>query len=323
MKVIDTHRHIWQRDCWSESVKRAFAMVVARKRLPFNDPESLMPYIGERIEDVDGSKMIRDMDEQGVDISILHHVDWGMAFKDDAPASIEQLNKDHCELARKYPGRVYPLFAIDPRRPGGVKLFEKAVTEWGAIGLNFMPPWGFYPNEPICYAYYQKALDLDVPVSIHTGFQHWPGLHNKYARPMYLDDIGCDFPDLVVIVNHTGMDSRAATSWWEEAVGVSETKLNFYLEVADWQKSMVGAMDDMSELMRKLKIMRDAVGAHRILFGTDEPAINQRDFELTKKWVELFKDLPNVAKNYGIDFSQEETELILHGNVERIFKGIK
>jgi len=82
-------------------------------------------------------------------------------------------------------------------------------------------------------------------------------------------------------------------------------------------------MDDMSELMRKLKIMRDAVGAHRILFGTDEPAINQRDFELTKKWVELFKDLPNVAKNYGIDFSQEETELILHGNVERIFKGIK
>ena len=137
---------------------------------------------------------------------------------------------------------------------------------------------------------------------------------------MFLDDIGCDIPDLVVIVNHTGMDSRAATSWWEEAVGVAETKLNFYLEVADWQKSMVRAMDDMPELIRKLKIMRDAVGAHRILFGTDDPPINERDFELTKKWVELFKDLPNIAKKYGVDFSQEETELMLHGNAERIFK---
>ena len=69
--------------------------------------------------------------------------------------------------------------------------------------------------------------------------------------------------------------------------------------------------------------MLDAVGAHRILFGTDEPAINQRDFDLTKKWVELFKDLPNVAKKYGVDFSWEETELMLYGNAERIFKSMK
>src|SRR4030066_106376 len=100
MKVIDTHRHIWQKDCWPEGIKRAIAEM----------------------------------------------------------------------MAKKYPGRVYSLFAIDPRRPGGVKLFEKAVTEWNAIGLNFYPPWGFYPNDPICYPFYQKALDLGVPVSIHTGF---------------------------------------------------------------------------------------------------------------------------------------------------------
>jgi predicted TIM-barrel fold metal-dependent hydrolase len=320
MRVIDTHRHVWQKGCWPESVKRAMAEVIAKRRLPFKDPEEFVPKIGEAMNDPDGSMMIKDMDEQGVDISILHHVDWGMAFKDDAPLSIEQINKHNCELAKKYPDRVYSLFAIDPRRPGGVKVFERAVTEWGAVGLNLFPPGGFYPNEAKCYAYYQKALDLGVPVSIHTGFQHWPGISNKYARPMYLDDIGCDFPDLVIIVNHTGMDSRASTSWWEEAVGVAETKLNFYLEIADWQKSMVSAMEDMPELMRKLKIMRDAVGAHRILFGTDDPPRNKHEFERAKKWVELFKNLPNVARKYGADFSHEETELILHGNAERIFQ---
>lgn len=320
MKVIDTHRHIWQKDCWSDGVKRVIAEVVARKRLPFKDPEAFWRHVGEKDDDPDGSKMIKDMDEQGVDVAILHHVDWGMAFKDDAPASIEELNRRHCELAKKYPRRVHSLFAIDPRRPEGVRLFEKAVTEWGAVGLNFYPPWGFYPNDALCYPYYQKALDLGVPVSIHTGFQHWPRLRNKYARPIYLDDVGCDFPDLEVIVNHSGMDSRPATSWWEEAVCVAESKLNFFLEVADWQKTMVGAMDDMPELMRKLGIMRDAVGAHRILFGTDEPSAHPVDFERTKKWVELFRNLPQVAKEYGLSFSEEEAELILHGNAERIFK---
>lgn len=60
--------------------------------------------------------------------------------------------------------------------------------------------------------------------------------------------------------------------------------------------------------------------AHRILFGTDEPSVIPGDFERTKKWVGLFKNLPEVAKRYGVEFSQEETELILHGNGERIFK---
>jgi predicted TIM-barrel fold metal-dependent hydrolase len=72
--------------------------------------------------------------------------------------------------------------------------------------------------------------------------------------------------------------------------------------------------------MRKLNIMRDVVGAHRILFGTDEPSLIPGDFELTKRWVQLFKNLPEGAKKYGVDFSQEETELILYGNAERIFK---
>ena len=87
MKVIDTHRHIWQEDCWSESVKRSIVEPIAKKKLPFKDPDALLPHIGEKGSDPDGSMMIRNMDNQGVDISILHHLDWGMAFKDDAPAS--------------------------------------------------------------------------------------------------------------------------------------------------------------------------------------------------------------------------------------------
>jgi predicted TIM-barrel fold metal-dependent hydrolase len=83
------------------------------------------------------------------------------------------------------------------------------------------------------------------------------------------------------------------------------------------------AFDDMPEFMRKLKLMRDQVGAERILFGTDQPSYNpdsQEDDELARRWAQLFKNLPKVAKQYGVNFSQEEAELMLHGNAERILK---
>ena len=140
----------------------------------------------------------------------------------------------------------------------------------------------------------------------------------------YLDDVLVDFPDLVVVVNHSGMDTRASTYLWEQCVSIAETKLNMYLEVSDWPRRLIRVFDDESELVRKFKVMRDAVGAHRIIYGSDQPAISpKRDNDLTKKFIEWLIDLPTNAKKYGVDFSKEEVELIMHGNAERIFKRMK
>ncbi len=314
MRVIDIHRHYWGKGWDPPSRVRGIALLY---------PESKGTAENKYTKDPDGSKMIAEMDWLGTDVGVLHTVDSGLAFKEDTPTRIEEINRFHCELAKKYPGRIYALFGIDPRRPGGVKLFEKAVKEWGAVGLSLWPIAGFYPNDPVCYPYYQKCIDLGVPLTIHTGFQHEPGTVSKYGDPIHLDDVGRDFLDLTVIMCHTGMDKRPSTHWWETAVCVAASKPNFHVDVADWQRHEVQAMDDMPELMRKLKIMRYHLGAQRILFGTDQPSYSpdsRADDELTRQWVQLFKNLPEVAKQYGVDFSQEEAELILHGNAERILK---
>lgn len=273
--------------------------------------------------DPDGSKMIAEMDWLGTDVVILHTTDAGLAFEEDSPTPISEINRFQCELAKKYPGRIYSLFGIDPRRPGGVKLFEKAVKEWGAVGLSFWPISGFYANDKICYPYYQKCVDLGVLVTVHTGFQYETRTLAKYGDPIHLDEVGRDFPDLVLVMCHTGLDRGPSIHWWETAVCVAATKPNFCVDVADWQRQDVLAMSDMPELMRKLKVMRYYLGADRILFGTDQPSYlsdSRVDDELTRQWVQLFKNLPKVAKQYGVDFSQGETELIMHGNAERILK---
>ncbi|MFQ5851244.1 MAG: amidohydrolase family protein [Candidatus Binatia bacterium] len=323
MRVIDIHRHFWMKTWWSNAVAWQFAVMASGwRRLPKEPPEAFLPRIGERICDPEGTKIIHDMDDLGIDVSLIQHMDWGMAFKEDAPTPIEDIAHYDCyELPRKYPGRVYGMVGIDPRRPGAVKLFEKAVTEWGAKGAGELyPPFGIYPNDPLWYPFYQKAVEMGVPVSIHCGFTHWPGLRSKYAHPIYIDDVAGDFPELTIIICHSAMDKTPSTSWWEVAVSIAQSKLNVYLDVTDWQNTPVMAMEDMAEVMRKLKIMRDFCGAHRILFGTDQPAVRQRDHELTRQWVQLFTHLPDIAKDYGVTFSWEETELIMHGNAERILK---
>lgn len=326
MKVIDIHRHFWKAEYWSESVMRQFAIVASTRKFPYADVEKLMPKIREaRIADPDETKIIGEMDYLGTDIALLHHMDFGMMFKDKELISVEEINKIHCDLAKKYPGRVFAMIGVDPRRPEGIELFEKGVTEWGAVGLNFNPNFGYYPDDPVCYPYYQKCLELDVPLDIHVGYQHWPAGRSKWgAQPMpHMDDLTADFPDLVVIMNHTGMDTRASSYVWEQCVSIAETRVNVYLELADWPRRLVRVMDDMPELIRKLKIMRDAVGAHRIIYGSDQPGISRADDELTKQFIELLVDLPAQAKKYGVDFSKEEVELIMYGNAERIFKRMK
>ncbi len=314
MKVIDIHRHYWGKG-WDPPGRI--------KAYPKRHPVTLEQVEAKYTRDPDGSKMIEEMDLLGTDVAVLHTVDSGLVFPGDLPTDIEMINRFHCELAKRYPGKVHALFGIDPRRPGGVKLFEKAVTEWGAKGLSLWPISGFYANEPMCYAYYQKCLDLGVPLTCHAGYQHAAESLAKYGDPIHLDEVARDFPDLTIIMCHTGLDKAPSDHWWETAVVVAATKPNIHVDVADWQRGGVRVMDDMPELFRKLKIMRDQLGAHRILFGTDQPSYNpenQENDELSRQWVQLFKNLPEEGRKYGVDFSQEEAELIAHGNAERILR---
>jgi hypothetical protein len=316
MKIVDSHRHYWGKGWDPPSRIRGKA-----------DVYSISTEISEAryTRDPDGSKMIEEMDLLGTDVVVIHTVDSGLAFGEDTPTPIWEMNRVHCGFAKKYKGRVHSLFGIDPRRPGGVKLFEKAIEELGAVGLSLWPTAGFYPNDRRCYAYYQKCIDLSLPVTCHTGFQHHPMTLAKYSDPIHMDEVARDFPELTIIMCHAGMDRYPSDHWWQTAVCVAATKPNLHVDVADWQRDYtVNALADMPELFRKLRVMREQLGAQRILFGTDMPSYNlakeKDEIRLTKQWVKLFENLPQEARKYGVTFSQEEAELMAYGNAERIFK---
>ncbi|NMA17283.1 MAG: amidohydrolase family protein [Clostridiaceae bacterium] len=316
-RLIDTHRHYWGVG-W-DPVQRVESYTQGMYGVSLE--EAWYRYK----QDKDGSVMMKQVEEFDIDTVILHTVDSGLAYPGDTPTDIEHINKFQCEMAERYKGKVYSLFGIDPRRPGGIKMFEKAVKEWGAIGLSFWPIAGFYANDPICYAYYQKCIDLDVPVTIHTGAQHASGLLNKYGDPIHVEEIARDLPDLKIIMCHTGFDKYPSDWFWEKAVIVASCKPNVYVDVADWQREYTcDVLADMPKFWYKMKTMRHVLGANKIMFGTDMPSYKmghvESDIKLTKQWVKIFRNLPEEGKKYGATFTEEEAALIMHGNAERVFK---
>jgi len=299
-------------------------VIASKSTWPNQDPEEVMDSgalgSGDFIPfDTDGSRTLQDQKEADIDVSVVLPVDWGMAYKEDAAVPIEQINKDSCDLAKKYPGKVYSYCGVDPRRPNAVRLFEKAVIEWGAKGLKVYPPCGFYPNDKVCYPLYQKALDLGVPVLIHTGHTVLPSLRSITAEPKYIDDVAIAFPELNIIIAHSGIQTRSSYGWWEEAMGIAQSKFNLHLDIAAWNETIVSLTYNIPELLRMLRVQCDIIGAHRILFGTDLPGYQlPQDREESMKLAKIIKNLVETGREHGVVFSQEEAELMAHGNAERL-----
>ena len=77
------------------------------------------------------------------------------------------------------------------------------------------------------YPLYAKCVELDVPVSMQVGHV-LESMPSEHARPMYLDQVACDFPDLKLIGAHTGWP------WVEELISVCYKWDNVWFGVDAW-----------------------------------------------------------------------------------------
>jgi predicted TIM-barrel fold metal-dependent hydrolase len=114
---------------------------------------------------------------------------------------------------------------VDPRDVmGAVREVDRAINELGLRGIVFEPGFlGISPIDRRCYPVYAKCVELGVPVGLHTGINF--SLHGplEYERPVPIDRIACDFPDLTLICHH-------GWPWPHEAAAVAWKHKNVYLE---------------------------------------------------------------------------------------------
>lgn len=298
MRVIDAHTHTWSRDIISERDKESRR--IAAERL------GVEPVLDSPI-----TVLRKAMAASDVDSAVVLPVDSG--FDQEMPLSLTEKTDWHANEVRD-DENIVTFVGLDPRRGEiGLKELERAVKEKGCRGWKMYPPNGFYPDEKEFDPYYKLCVDLDVPILIHQGFtpRH---KHVKYARPVYVDRVAADFPDLKIVLAHVGYP------WQDETLMIASKNPNVSVDVSGWQVFASTVPAKVFQMIGDAKILK--VFPNRMLFGSDFPLF---EYTMTlNKWVEFFTklQLPSEFVEQGYkQVREEEIEKVMWKNAARIIFG--
>jgi predicted TIM-barrel fold metal-dependent hydrolase len=311
--IVDMHIHIWSPEYIPKSMRYNWARLAAHRKLPYRDPNDIFPRVSQSVADPEGTYTMAEMDQAKIDTSVSMLVDYSVLCNEEAEVPLVEVMEHYSELQKKYEGRFYAFATVDPRRQDALEIFEYAIKELGLKGLKLYPGCGFYPYDDRCIPFYRKCVEWDIPVTFHTSTVESPFIQ-RYTHPMQLSDVQAMFPDLRIILAHSGYGP-----WWKEATAVAAAHPHTYLELSMWSQL---AFKNPQECIAKLSYMRDKVGAHKILFASDNCAGTATEGEKSwlPNWVNFFTSLSEESKKYGYSFSQKEVNLILGENGMRLLK---
>ncbi|MFZ0841623.1 MAG: amidohydrolase family protein [Xanthobacteraceae bacterium] len=236
-------------------------------------------------------QLIERMDRAGIERGFL------IAHKSGRPGLPGCYHLPYGLVARaieRHPTRFRGLAGIDPYEGmNGVRALEKAVRDDGFIGAHCYPHWfDLPPDHAKYYPFYAKCVELNIPYQMQVGQSmiYAPEHRTRsVARPILLDGIACDFPELKLIGIHIGIP------WHDEMIAMAWKHPNVFIgsdahRPKYWPESFVHFINSW--------------GQDKVIFGTDFPII---DFQ---------RAIDDIA---ALDLKPEVRRKFLRENVRRIY----
>ncbi|RJP24032.1 MAG: hypothetical protein C4520_04890 [Candidatus Abyssobacteria bacterium SURF_5] len=262
--------------------------------------EELLRRASETYADPTGEKLLKSMDEAGIDFTCICAVD--NASNEVFTEELAQMqNRVIGQIAQENPHRVLALAGIDPRRANALDMLKRCFEEFGMRGLKYHPDSGYDPGGAASYTLLEYLQEKNGVLLTHTG-PLMPPSRCKYADPMLLADLAVDFPNLKVIAAHMGQMN------WRPWAALAAHQPTLYGDLAMWDAYAFGHYE---LFCRELRDLIDYAGISKVLFGTDNPIFSI--VAPTKEWISLLRELPKKAPA-GITFTEAEVEAILGGN---------
>lgn len=217
-------------------------------------------------------------------------VDFAVALAELSPITTGMLGNEAVAKLCQEVDCLIPFCSINPFLVADLAgELERHVTEMGFRGLKLYPTYQhFYPNANRLYPLYAKAEELGIPVMLHTGSSVFRGARLKYGDPLYLDDVSVDFPDLALLMAHSGRGF-----WYDRAYFLAKLHANVYMEISGLPPQKL--LDYFPELERV---------ADKVIFGSDWPGM-----PYIKRNIDMIRSLP---------LAEETKDKILGGNAARI-----
>lgn len=246
----------------------------------------------EHVAGVSLERTIELMDEAGIRRGFLVSTKAG---RQGHPSTYHLPYRLVADAIQKYPERFSGLAGIDPYEGmAGVRAFAHAVTEYGFIGAHLYPQWfELAPDHAKYYPFYGKCCELDVPILMHIGqsMVYAPDYPcRSVGRPITLDGVACDLPELKVVASHIGIP------WIDEMIAMAWKHKNIYIgsdahSPKYWPAAFVHYIN--------------TYGQDKVMFGTDFPLL---DFKRTMQEIEALGLRPAVLPKF------------LRDNAARVYK---
>ena len=174
------------------------------------------------------SELIRYMDEAGVDVCFALRE--GMMDVSGHTVALST-NAFVMQQIAPYPERIYLECMVGPILRRGVEHaiweLEYLVKEGNAKLCKVYQPEDDGPlDDRRMWPFYEKACELDVTLTMHTGMSYVVPQPNCRTHPDTLDRVLLDFPELRVIAYHMGWPHT------EELIGLAGKHQNLYLSMS-------------------------------------------------------------------------------------------
>ncbi len=275
-----------------------------------------------------------EMDAIGMDMQVLSSGSPSVQAIDNAEEAVnvaKQCNDFLAEAVQKYPERFQAFATLplaDPKASAAE--LERCVKEYGFCGAMIQGHQYFhYLDEEIFYPLWEKACELNVPLSLHVldtlpqGMRMFDGCYElcgpiwswnmeaaTHVMRLIINGIFDRYPDAQFIAGHMGEGLPYYLGRMDEGyeTGKAHQVKALKKKPSEYFKSNIYITTSGKYHPAAMRCAIDSVGADRIFFATDYPFVSLKDsfdcFEACK------------------DLTEEEKELICHKNAERVL-GIK
>ena len=146
---------------------------------------------------------LKEMDEAGIEyVMIDQALGWSQHdYKEWGTTPIETMY----ELNQKSKGRLKCGAGYNPFRiEESVQNLERAVKDFGFKYVWAHPiSFGLRPDDRRMYPLYAKCNELKIACAMQVGHSAEP-LTSECGHPMYADVVALDYPNLTLILTHTG-----------------------------------------------------------------------------------------------------------------------
>jgi len=233
-------------------------------------------------------QFVKQMDEAGYEKVFIAALKMGSYRQ--RTLNMDYTNEMVYEEMKKFPDRLVGIAGYDPFYiMDSLKAIEKAVKEYGFKGIYVHSlGFGMGPDDRRLYPCYVKCIELDIPFSMQIGHS-FEALTSEPGRPINVDQVALDFPELKFVGSHTGVP------WAEEMIAMAWKHVNVYMGVDAHRPSTLPP--------NVVQFMDSGRGRHKCLFGTNNTGLKLNKGELL-----------------ALPIKDETKKAVLHDNAMRLYK---